>query len=349
MTEQTGPRMIRSLEEVQAYLGDLSKLSLQPPLDNVEGDERAEKLQEVCLDLIRAVKVEKDHFEQIDLQFSSLLSGGGAQGQTRRSPPFSEPASGNNDIVFSDAASILRRLPSVPQPLFSLPLYNTRTAGKSGTLWDSIRDGRWASKYVMEDARSKIATDPDSFLLQQEAMQDFAWENMFVTSLIDTNNLTLILKICSVGHTPDLNLAHQLVNYVNLLSEIILVFEDIMKVANLGLPEGFEDLLLQSNTIKYTLFDQVDDMLEQELHIVKTFLWSAWQRSVMLLFYYIVGVQLWQGPSSAWGGLLSVRGLRHLDELQVQDYRGEGTPYLCNWAFELLRTSRTSLALDFDG
>lgn len=345
MTEQTGPRLIRSLEEVQAYFGDLSSLSLQSSLDNVEGDEREEKLQEFCLDLIRAVKVEKDHFKQLDLQFSSLLPG--APGQTR-SPPFSEPASGSN-TVFSEAASLLGRLPGVPQRLMSLPLHNTRISAKDGTLSDSIREGRWASKYVMEDAHSKNTSpisDPKGILLQVLAMQDLTWENMFVTSCIDTNNLSLILKISTVGHTPDLNLAHQLKNYVNLLSEIIFVYESLETLANLGIPEAFDDFLLKS-TIKHTLFDQVDDMLEQELQIVQAFLWSAWQRSVTLLFYYVVGVQLWQGPSSAWSGLLSVHGLRRLNELQVDDYRGEGAPYLCNWAFELLRTSRTSLALDF--
>lgn len=346
MTEQTGPRIIHSLEEVQAHFGDLSTLSLQSSLDNIEGDEREEKLQAFCIDLIRAVKVEKDHFKQIDARLSSLLSG---TLDPARNPTFSKPASGSN-VVLSKAASLLSRLPDVPQRLFSLPLHNKRTSAKNGTLWDSIREGTWASKYVVEHARSKNTSpvaDPESILLQLLVMQDLTWKNMFVTSFIDTNNLILILKISTVGHAPDLNLAHLLTNYVNLLSEIILVYEKIMTLANLGIPEGFDDLLLKSNTVKDILFDQGDDMLDQELQVVRVFLWSVWQRSVMLLFYYVVGVQLRQGSSFAWSSLLSVHGLRRLNELQVVDYRGEGVPYLCNWAFELLRTSRTSLALDF--
>lgn len=346
MTEQTGPRLIRSLEEVQAYVGDLSTLSLHSSFDNVKGDERVEKLQEFCVDLIRAAKAEKDHFKQMDSQFSSLLSGALRQA---RSPPFSEPASGSN-VVLSEAASLLSRFPAVPQGLVSLSLYSKRTSGTNGNLWGSIRDGTWASKYVVEDARSKITSpvsDPERVFLQLKDLNDLTWANMFVTSFIDTNNLILILKISTVGHTPDLNLAHQLTNYVNLLSEIIFIFEELMTLANLGIPEGFDDVLLKSNTVKDILFDRLDDMLEQELQVVKAFLSSVWQRSVMLLFYYVVGVQLWQGPSSAWSSLLSVHGISHLIELRVDLYRGEGVPYLCNWAFELLRTSRTSLALDY--
>lgn len=342
MTEQTGPRLIHPLEEVQAAFGDASTLSLQSSLDNVGGDERDEKLQALCLAMIRAVQAENHHFEQIDQQFSTLLSG--APGR---------PPSSQSNVVSNNAASLLSRLPGVAQRRFPLLLHNTRTSRKRGNLWGSISDGRWASKYILEDARAKVAypvgavSDGEGVLLHMKALEDLAWDNMFVTSFIDTNNIILILKISAAGHTPDLSLAHLLTNYVNLLSEIIVVYDDLVTLSSLGIPEGFEDVLLKSNTIKDILFDQVNDMLEQELYIVKAFLWSAWQRSVMLLFYYVVGVQLWQGPSSAWSGLLSVHGLYRLSELQVDDYRGEGAPYLCNWAFELLRTSRTSLALDF--
>lgn len=346
MTERTGPRLVHSLEEVQADFGDLSTLSLQSSLDNFEGDERGEKLQDFCLDLIRAVRAEDDHFEQIDLQFSTLLSGAPIR------TPSSELTSRSN-VVSSEAASLLSRLPRVPQRLSSFSFYNTRISGKPGNLWGSIRDGRWASKYITEDARSKVASpvgavsDAQSFLLQKKAIEDLAWENMFVTSFIDTNNIILILKISTAGHMPDLSLAHLLRNYVNLLSEILVAYEFLETLSSLGIPEGFEDYLLKPDTIKDTLIDQANDMIELELQTVKAFLWSTWQRSVMLLFYYVLSVQLWQGPSSTWSGLLSVHGFRRLIELRVDKYRGEGTPYLCNWAFELLRTSRTSLALDF--
>ena len=47
--------------------------------------------------------------------------------------------------------------------------------------------------------------------------------------------------------------------------------------------------------------------------------------------------------------MLAVRGVKRLIELGVRSFRGDGVPYLCNSAFELLRTSRSSVALDFRG
>ncbi|KAI4156953.1 MAG: hypothetical protein LQ342_008570, partial [Letrouitia transgressa] len=320
--ECTGPRLIRSLEDVQAYIGDPSVFELHSSIDKLEDYERYEAIQDFCIDLIRVAKVGEDHFKQIDLQFSSLLSDRFSQ---IRSPSVSEPTS-NYFSVYNEAISLLSRLPSVPQRLFSLPLHSTRTSGGKGILWDSIRDGTWASKYVVEEARSKFSksvSDPKTVLLQLEEMQDLAWENMFVTSFIDTNNLVLILKICAAGKRPDLCLAHQLRNYVDLLSEILCAYESVRDLANIGFPRDFDHSGFQSGTVNHNFFYQDHKTHEQELQIVQIFLWSAWQRTVMLLFYYIVGVQLWQGPSSEWSELLSVHGLYRLEELGISDYRGE--------------------------
>ncbi len=85
---------------------------------------------------------------------------------------------------------------------------------------------------------------------------------------------------------------------------------------------------------------------EMSLYVLKSFLWSAWQRSIMLYFSYIIGVQLWHGSSPKWSSILAVRGVKRLIELEVRSYRGDDVPHLCNSAFKLLRTSRSSLALD---
>jgi hypothetical protein len=85
------------------------------------------------------------------------------------------------------------------------------------------------------------------------------------------------------------------------------------------------------------------------LYVLKSFLWSAWQRSIMLYFSYIIGVQLWHGCSPKWSSMLAVRGVKRLIELEVRSYRGDDVPYLCNSAFELPRTSHSSLALGFRG
>ena len=45
--------------------------------------------------------------------------------------------------------------------------------------------------------------------------------------------------------------------------------------------------------------------------------------------------------------MLAIQGSSTLTSLNGKDVRPEGVDYMCNWAFELLRTSRSSLGLDF--
>ncbi|EXJ74219.1 uncharacterized protein A1O5_02514 [Cladophialophora psammophila CBS 110553] len=219
------------------------------------------------------------------------------------------------------------------------------------TLWDGIKNGRWAAKYIVPEAQSHFRTqsseDAESALKLVTTLQDFAWDNLYVTTRIDTNSLTLAAVFANQGSLPDLRLAQNSLKYVNLLSELFDEYQSMCDAASFGIRAPFEDDSDEGRALKDALFPQGRDDHEQGMAIVKVFLWSAWQRSVMLHFYYVIGVQLAHGYSSTWNTLLAVRGLHELENLSRDAYRGKCTDYLCNWAFELLRTSRTSVGLDF--
>lgn len=170
---------------------------------------------------------------------------------------------------------------------------------------------------------------------------------MYVTTYIDTNSLVFLFKVASLGHQPGLAFATDFLRYINLLSELLDEYDCLVSVVEFGLREPLNHPAPSVQALKDALFPVDNNNQEQSLHVLEAFLWSAWQRSIMLYFYYIVGVQLWEGSSSTWTTLLAVRGVNRLIEFEADDYRGNSTQYLCNWAFELLRTSRFSLALDF--
>lgn len=86
-------------------------------------------------------------------------------------------------------------------------------------------------------------------------------------------------------------------------------------------------------------------------HILLAYLWTDWQRSMMLIMYFILGSELMHGYDSMWNDLLALRGnsvIRNSSSLS----RFDGSSYellsdICPWAFEMLRTSRSSVGLDF--
>lgn len=180
-------------------------------------------------------------------------------------------------------------------------------------------------------------------------VRDLGWENLFVTSFIDNNSLVLLLKVTSLGHTPDEAFAQSFLQYVNLIAELVDTYDRLMELVHFDCPEALRDPAPSVQALKAALFPEASSEHEMSLYVLQSFLWSAWQRSITLYFSYIIGVQLWHGSSPKWSSKLAVRGVERLLELDVQDYRGDDVPYLCNSAFELLRASRSSLALDFRG
>ncbi|KIX05159.1 uncharacterized protein Z518_06031 [Rhinocladiella mackenziei CBS 650.93] len=345
MSSMHGPRLRYPLGEVlESLLGVNADNWLHCPLAEIEDtDERLYRLRLFCEPLLRGVHHPARHFDELDQQLSRLL------------PRPASPLAGSDptDIhgVHSKVEHLLSRLPKVPQRSFSLPLNNGLMREQGTTLWDGIRDGRWATRYIMPEAQSHFHTQSpggaDSILDLLRKLQDLAWDNLYVTTYVDTNSLKLAAAFANHGTQPNHNLAQRSLKYVNLLSELFDGYHSMSDAVSFGIKAPFEDSSSQGRALKDALFPQNRDDHEQAMAIIKVFLWSAWQRSVMLHFYYVIGVQLTHGYSSTWNSLLAVRGVHELEWLSRDDYRGNCTEYLCNWAFELLRTSRTSVGLDF--
>jgi len=120
-----------------------------------------------------------------------------------------------------------------------------------------------------------------------------------------------------------------------------------------GMMQRFVDLLAE---LLDTVDQNVSRLPDSELFdnfILKAFLWTAWQRSMMLLFYYVLERQL-EDYSSQMNQLLAIRGTRLLSKntLASQWDYDVGRPvdvskYMCSWAFELLRMHRAAVGLDF--
>ena len=349
MPESTGPRLLYPLKVVQSCMPDLTRLGLRSPLSDLDdGDEKDWQLKEFCTPMLIAVQQPSDHFERLDSHLSTLLPYA-----LNRHPSLASPTpSGLEDSNTSQAQAILSRLPRVPQRLFTLPLNNSVLRKNRDTLWDGIKDGRWASKYVLPEARSSLRLqpdddDPDALIQLVFKIQNLAWDNLYVTTFVDTNTVVLAMLVGFLGCKPDLGIARDFLKYINTLALLLDEYDSLIEVANYGATELFSDPTPSVQALKAALFPEVDDEHEQGRAILKVFLWAVWQRSVMLYFYYVIGVQLEHGYSSTWNALLAVRGIRRLEELDSEDYKRDSTEYLCSWAFELLRTSRSSLALDF--
>ena len=346
MRQSSGPRQLHSFESILTCVDDLQHLNIDNAFDGLGEYEKQRQLTNFCTGLLHAVKDPSEHLERLDTHFSKLLSG-----VLKRKPGLVSPHHvTGGDSGADNARQLLSRFPKVPQRLFTLPFNNSGLTLKRNTAWDAIKDGRWADKYVVPEACSMFRLhgqdNPESVFQLMADLQDHAWKSLFVTSFIDTNNCVFLLKVADLGHQPNFDFARSFGRYIDVLGELIDVYDSLVDAAKFGFKAPFEDPSPSTQALKAALFSLETDH-EHDLIVLTFFLWSAWQRSIMLYFYYVVGVLLWQGSSSTWSSLLAVRGVRRIIELDAREYRGERTQYLCNWAFELLRTNRTSLALDF--
>ena len=348
MLERQSLGRLHSLEKIVEKVDNLAEEDLlRCPLAFVEDeDERSWQLRSFCTGLLTGVMHPTEHFEQLDDKLSTLLSY--PLKISCRAPEGSALATQDS---IHQVEQLLSRLPEVPQLRFSLPLSNRLLQKEGTTLWEGIKSGRWASKYAVPELQSKLQLqplgDPEALLTLFKNIQDLAWDNLYVTKLVDSNTLVLATIFAKQGNHPDITLAQRSFDYVNLLSELVDQYQSICDAVAFGITALFEDPSGAGKALKAALFPAVDEDHAQARAIVKVFLWSAWQRSVMLHFYFVIGVQLSHGYSSIWNSFLAIRGVHELMFVSRHVYRGDNTNYLCNWAFEILRTSRTSVGLDF--
>lgn len=343
MSQPSGPRIWYPCENVVVCINDDERFNFKTRvLMSDDEDERHWQLRELCTPLLTAV-LQDNHFPELDTQFSALFPNmlSGHPGSVPSGKPLPETK------ITTD---ILRRLPNLPQRMFDLAFANS-LPNRKGTLWDVMNNGRWNSKFILPEARDLLAAqdtdDATSIITLLSNYQDITWANLYVTTFIDTNSVILAAKIATRGSTADLAFAQEVSQYVNILAELIDVYEHLNEAASFMNTRPFSDPSPSVQALRQVLFPEVDEGHAQGRSVLRVFLWTAWQRSVMLYFYYVIRMQLLHGYSSEWSSLLAIQGIERLSELDSRDYRGDGIDYMCNWAFEILRTSRSSLSLDF--
>ena len=356
----TAPTPIYPLQRTIARLVDVDIVDcLYTPISHLEDDdEKVWQLRLFCTPLLHAVKHETGHLEKLDDQLALLLAPAAVPRRAHdRGRAGGAAALAGPDLVHR-VGDLLARLPRTPQRKLTLPLNSGRLRVPGKTLWDGVKSGRWANRYIPADRQDLFKRsapsdldDADTTMSYLTATQDRAWEHMSVTTHIDTNSVVLAVAIARAGGHADPALADAMTKYVDLLSSLIDEYDALCDAAKFGHTVIVSDASSEVQELKAALFVSSDPEGDhvQALAVLKVFLWTAWQRSVMLYFHYVIGVQLFCGYSSAWNSRLAVRGIYELMALRREDYRGDEIPYLCNWAFELLRTGRSSVALDFRG
>ncbi|KAF8857850.1 hypothetical protein BDZ45DRAFT_422888 [Acephala macrosclerotiorum] len=98
-----------------------------------------------------------------------------------------------------------------------------------------------------------------------------------------------------------------------------------------------------SELLQAVFEDSSTEESPQARFLVKSFLWSVWQRSMMLFFGYCLEVQLNIGYNFDRNDQLAL----HPTNITPQRLEGELPGYMCRWAFELLRTDRGAIGVDF--
>lgn len=323
-------------------------LSLQSPLAGLDDPNKKEReLRQRLNSLLIAARNPSQHFEELDIQLSQLLPHGlhkhPSQVKTQLQCSRTHPTAPVEDI--------LSRLPALPQQRHYLPLSGRNLEKNRKTLWDGIKGARWTARYALPKARPKIecepSDNPEELLLYISELQGFIWDNLFVTTFLDTNSIVLAKMVADLNFKEDFTFAQDCLRYANLLTTFMDELEAMQDAVKGGIEEIFGSPEDPLQSLRRELLQDVMEQNSEGCSMLRTFLWTVWQRSIMLYFYYVIGVQLHSGYSSKWNALLSVRAPETLSELEEEDYRGNGVDYLCNWAFELLRTSRSAVGLDF--
>lgn len=109
----------------------------------------------------------------------------------------------------------------------------------------------------------------------------------------------------------------------------------------------------------FTLFTKtISTLLTSSLHlpatdlsclsILQAFLWTSWQRSTMLLFSYSLDYHIKLGYDSERNQHLAVDIIAPMiKEIRIGLEHRELPKNICKWAFNLLRSDRAAIALDF--
>lgn len=365
-SSRPGPLTLYTLGTIIGCCNFAVPKSLTCPLVHIrDNDVRRYELIPICCQFLLNAQNPSNHHVELDKILSLLLPCALTQHPSRSGlEEYGMKRDKETKYIETRAAALLSRLPRTPQKCFSLELPQPRFLGQ--ILWERMVEARWSPRYILPEHRWKLEEhvsqdDHEKVAEMLNYMSDIVWDDLYVTTHIDTNSLVLLLHIASAEGTVDLPVASAIFAYVNLLAELLDVFSDFYGfIRARGRAFLIKDDRPEPQAVMALLFPEDDDNVSpqvprvnpQPFNIVKAFLWGAWQRSLALHFYTIVGAQLRNGYSPEWSSLLAVRGVTRLEE--ISDHRvgadyipNKGVDYLCNWSLELLRRSRSSLCLDF--
>ncbi|KUI55380.1 hypothetical protein VP1G_02849 [Cytospora mali] len=226
---------------------------------------------------------------------------------------------------FTTAANILERLPKPTTPL-------SDSLGSVFERNNSLLDG-----YLIKNpsAQPPERSNPVP-----------SWGGYKVTTLLDSNTIRLALMIAHLNQMPQ-GLGALMEGYANLLSRLM---DSIATHVSHGktlvpLPQSCDEPHLEAQDIHHSR------------HIVKAFIWTAWQRALLLYAYYVLGVRLrYEVDPNERPDLGSGKNSKDFDmdfrvlgsSLQANGgFDGPSCEYMCRSAFELLRTSVVACTQDF--
>ena len=161
--------------------------------------------------------------------------------------------------------------------------------------------------------------------LPNERRKTSPWEELQVVTRFSTVIQRVALIVAS-SHEARFDIGVCLHNFLNFVSELVDEVEAQGK--DTGVQAG-----------------------ELERGIVRAYLWAMWTRCLQLFFWFVLRYHLLFDHDEKWNRLLALRGMTLLMHPSIRatlyGWENERVPYMCSWAFEVLKTDRASLGLDF--
>ncbi|KAL7818453.1 hypothetical protein V8C26DRAFT_434269 [Trichoderma gracile] len=159
------------------------------------------------------------------------------------------------------------------------------------------------------------------------------WASYKVTTRFGTNTIRLALLVAYLDQTTHPAASNAMQGYVNLLSRLL---ESLSK--------SYQSCLFDTSSHRHSY------------RITMAFLWTAWQRSLLLFSYYVFGTRLRQQvnarflnscpfPDTPVDPDIDFSALG--TSLQSDAQERPGCDYVCRYSFELLRSSALSGTQDY--
>ncbi|KAK9422446.1 hypothetical protein SUNI508_04802 [Seiridium unicorne] len=308
------------------------------------------QLAYVQYDLFRAVRDPSSHWKLLDQTLSSSLLPNSLHQHPCAAQDQGVAISAEQSTLDDAMEQIIQRLPRVSQKVVLVGPY---VIGNGAFPLKKSQELSWNPAWFFATAQLEPQNQDSSFedvrVIAEKAHleTDRLWSDMLATNFVDTNSLVFLRACIATTTLRDKERVLTLwYNYINVLSDLMTGLEVLMAL----LPHELD----WSEAISVYSVDDTMSFDFQTCTVVRAFVWTAWHRSIMLHLHQLIGVQLQHGSSLQLGGLLAVRGIQfwamnvvgHTSHV-VEPKDPDLTSYCCNWALDLLLTSRVAQLSDF--